>query len=794
MKKVYTLAFLLFFTFGTMAQMITQTVRGVVRDKQNGITLPGANVILTHLDPVIGVATDADGHFRFENIAVGRISLMVTFIGYHEVVLNNLNLQAGKELVINIELEERVQAMDEVVITNSVDKTQTTNRMATVSARGFTVEETERYAGSRGDPAKMASKFAGVLGVDDSRNDIIIRGNSPLGLLWRFEGVDIPSPNHWGTASSTGGPVSMLNNTLLENSDFYTSAFPAEFGNALSGVFDLKMRRGNNERYEFLGQIGFNGFEIGGEGPIAKSNGSSFLANYRYSTLKVFDALGMDFGSVGVPAYQDLSFKIDFPGTRLGHISMFGLGGISDIEIWPSRNPDAVNYYGPDSWDISSGTNMGVVGISSHYTFNPQTYLKVTLAAMGQDAYTMADTLNDAKERHRVYQLNAIESKLSGSVVLNHKISTKHLIKGGITGKLLHSNNEDRYWSNAHNEYRKQVDYVGSSWLVQSYVQWQYKPTDNLLVNSGIHHNLYTFNNTYSLEPRVGLRYSFASNQSVSLGYGLHSQIAPPFIYFLQEYQDDGSYIQTNTELDLTRAHHLVLGYDWKINQFTRVKIETYYQHIFDAPVDAQGENSYSMLNNGASFEFSMSSYYLKNEGTGTNYGVELTLERFLNKGFYFLLTTSIFDSKYSGSDGVMHNSAFNNNYVVNALAGKEFLLGKQKGYKKHSLAIDMSLTMAGGKRKTPWTAVWNEEDRVYKQEWDFANAFGEKMHDYLKADLKIMYRNNRKGVTQEWGIDISNLLNYENVHSESFNETTGKAALVYQTSMMAIPHYRIIF
>lgn len=785
---------LLALSVGAMAQMVTQTVRGVVRDKQNGITLPGANVILFHLDPIIGKSTDSNGNFRFDDVVVGRISVRVTFIGYHDVVLDNLNLQAGKELVLNIELEERVQTMDEVVIKNSVDKTQTINRMATVSARGFTVEETERYAGSRGDPAKMAARYAGVLGVDDSRNDIIIRGNSPLGLLWRLEGVDIPSPNHWGTSGSTGGPVSMLNNTLLENSDFYTSAFPAEFGNALSGVFDLKMRKGNNERFEFLGQVGFNGFELGAEGPIARSKGSSFLVNYRYSTLGLFHTLGMDFGTVGVPQYQDISFKVDVPGTRLGHISIFGLGGLSFIEIWPSRDPDAVNYYGPDSWDITSGTNMGVVGINSHYTFNPKTYLKLSLAAMGQDALTMADTLNDEKARHRVYQLNTIETRISASAMVNHKISTNHLLKVGVTGKHLYSDNHDKYWDTVHDEYRKQLDYEGSSWLLQSYAQWQYKPADNLVFNTGVHHNFYTFNNTQSIEPRLGVKYSFASNQSVSFGYGLHSQIAPPFIYFLQEYQNDGSYIQTNTGLDLTRAHHLVAGYDWKINQFTRVKIETYYQHIFDAPVDAHGLNSFSMLNNGSSFEFSMPSYYLKNEGKGTNYGIEFTLERFLNKGFYFLLTTSLYDAKYSGSDKETYNSAFNNNYVVNALTGKEFLLGKQKGYKKHSLAIDLALTMAGGKRRTPWVARWDDVDRVYKQEWDYANAYGERLHDYLKADLKIMYRNNRKGVTQEWGIDVSNLLNYKNVHSELFNETTGESSFVYQTSMMVIPHYRIIF
>lgn len=142
--------------------------------------------------------------------------------------------------------------------------------MATVSARSFTVEETSRYAGSLNDPSRMAANYAGVSSTSDARNDIIIRGNSPLGVLWRLNGMEIPNPNHFGSLGTTGGPVSILNNNLLDKSDFLTGAFPAEYGNALAGVFDLQMRSGNNEKTEFLGQVGFNGFELGAEGPIGK--------------------------------------------------------------------------------------------------------------------------------------------------------------------------------------------------------------------------------------------------------------------------------------------------------------------------------------------------------------------------------------------------------------------------------------------------------------------------------------------------------------------------------------------
>jgi hypothetical protein len=183
-----------------------------------------------------------------------------------------------------------VYTLDDVTVRPDIRKDQAINEMAVVSARSFTIDETERYAGSLGDPSRMAANFAGVTSVSDQRNDIVIRGNSPLGLLWRLEGLEIPNPNHFGSIGTTGGPISMLNINHLTNSDFYTGAFPAEYGNALAGAFDIRMRNGNNQKHEFMGQMGFNGFELGAEGPFSSNSQASYMANFRYSTLEVLHA------------------------------------------------------------------------------------------------------------------------------------------------------------------------------------------------------------------------------------------------------------------------------------------------------------------------------------------------------------------------------------------------------------------------------------------------------------------------------------------------------------------------
>jgi len=225
--------------------------------------LIGANVALSNSNPAKGTVTDINGYFEIKKVPIGRQSIEVSYVGYKSAFINNIYVYAGKESELTIKLEEKIEQFEEVVVKSMNRKDQPLNEMAQVSARSFSVEETERYAGSVGDPSRMAASYAGVLTLGTQINDIIIRGNSTTGLIYRLEGLKIPNPNHFGSLSSSGGTFSMINNNVLSNSDFYTGAFPAEFGNATSGVFDLKLRKGNNEKNEDLAQIGAGGFELG---------------------------------------------------------------------------------------------------------------------------------------------------------------------------------------------------------------------------------------------------------------------------------------------------------------------------------------------------------------------------------------------------------------------------------------------------------------------------------------------------------------------------------------------------
>ncbi|MFW5721267.1 MAG: carboxypeptidase-like regulatory domain-containing protein, partial [Bacteroidota bacterium] len=341
----------------------TQTIRGVVIDANSYETLPGANVLL--VDKNRGTITDMDGNFELKNIPVGRYDIQFSYVGYKPLTIPELIVGSGKEVVLEIKLEESVSELDEVVVKAEIRKDRPINSMGTVSARTFSVEEARRYAGSLDDLGRMAGNFAGVATAGINVNAIIVRGNSPKGLSWRLEGVDIPIPSHFSGASvAGGGGLTMFSSQLLANSDFYTGAFPAEFGNATAGVFDMKLRNGNNQKYEYAAQIGVQGIDIAAEGPFKKSNQSSFLFNYRYSTMAlVFKFLPETKDGTEIPVYQDLSFKLNKNAGNAGTFSLWGIGGLS--ESTSSGFDEPANWKYPENRErMNFQYNMGTAGIT----------------------------------------------------------------------------------------------------------------------------------------------------------------------------------------------------------------------------------------------------------------------------------------------------------------------------------------------------------------------------------------------------------------------------------------------
>ena len=787
---------------------ITQTVRGSIVDSESKYPLIGAKVQIFTNDSLkkYRALVDVNGNFEIRNVPIGKHNLKASYISYKTksvpVVVNS-----GKQSVVNLELAEDILETEEVEIVGRKNGA-VLNDMATVSSKQFSVEETDRYPGSRADPARMASNFAGVQGADDSRNDIVVRGNSPLGLLWKVEGIDIPNPSHFSTSGSTGGPVSIINNKILGNSDFFMSAFPAEYGNSTSGVFDLKLRNGNRSVHEFTGQFGFLGTELMAEGPINKEKRSSYLAMGRYSTLSIFQSLGIQIGTDAVPQYGDAAFKLNYPLKSGGAISVWGMGGMSEIAIKISEQTEFTDeVYGEGDRDQYFGTSMGVLGLSYKKPINQTTYITSTIAISADEQHSQHFLLERSLDTNQVngqqqvnirtdsiYPLMGYQftnTKLSGYFAINKKLNKKHIIKAGINLDGYYTNNIDSVLNLKTNEFLLRYDFAESYALIQPFVQYKWKINPKMDFTAGIHNQYFSLSNSLSVfEPRLGWKYRMKNGQVLTAGAGLHSQTQPLYLYAYQKYDEDGNAFLHNKNMDFTKSIHSAIGYEKAFKKNLNFKTEIYYQHLYNVPVEVES-SALSLINMGSGFQrFFPDS--LVNEGTGTNYGLEVTMQKYFDKKFFFLITASLYDSKYKGSDGIERNTDYNGNYTINALGGKEFKLNERQ-----SISLGVKSTWAGGKRYGYVNVPASQEAQELVFLDDGYNT--RQFRDYFRLDLKVNYKLNTAKITHEIGLDLVNVLNTRNLLGLAYapsivDPTAEPIAERTQLGFLPIFYYRIDF
>lgn len=785
-KRIVQIAFLvmLMLLIGSMlpAQTLTQTVRGTVIDKQVKSPLMGAIVQVLNAIPAKGTTTDLNGNFKLEGVAVGRQSFKISFLGYKEIILNDVAVTSGKEVVLNIELEEKVMENKEVVIT--ADKKQPLNDLSTVSARTMSVEETQRYAAAVNDPARAALAYAGVASVTDGNNYISIRGNAPNGLLWRMEGVEVPNPNHFSTPGAAGGGISILSAQLLANSDFITGAFASEYGNASSGVFDLRLRRGNNEQREFTFQAGVLGMDVAMEGPFSSKHRGSYLVNYRYSTLGLLGKIGV-LSEGGVTTFQDLSYNIVLPTEKYGQFTFFGFGGLSS-EVYNAEKDSLVWQGDYDRYSSKFFSNTGASGATWSKPFNDHLFLKVAAVASSTSlGFRETYLLNDYTPREHYYNSYS-NNKLTLSAVVTEKFNSHHLLRSGVIVNHQGYSVAARYYDEAANVMKEFMKADGTTQVVQAFTQWQFRPTEKVTLNAGFHSLYLALNEKVSVEPRAAVRWGFREGQSVSAGYGMHSQVLPLSLYFTKTVLPDGSGVYTNKNLDLLKAHHFVLAYDRSIAENMRVKIETYYQMLFNVPVGANPQSTYAFTNE--IWDGVRDS--LVSKGEGRNVGVELTLEKFFSKGSYFLLSTSLFNSNYKTLENTWRNTRFNGKYLVTFTGGKEWTLSEKR--KGRVIGFNLKVIYAGGYYDSPidMTESQIEEHTVY----DETNAFTEKMPDYFRADIRLSLKRNYTKWTSTVSIDIQNVSNRKNIFNKYYNAETNALEYNYQAPLIPVLSYRVEF
>jgi hypothetical protein len=783
LKNFFLIISFCFSAYFSQAQSNHQTIRGTVLDKFSRFPLTGAVIQLDSSD--VYAVSDSLGSFYMPNVAPGRYNLKCLFMGYGDLQIPNVIVTSGKEVVLDFEMTEVYNPIGEVVIQSS-NKSGTLNNLASVSARTFSMEEVNRFAGGRSDVARLVANLAGVSTPDDSRNDIVIRGNSPVGVLWRIDGMSVTNPNHFASVGTTGGAVSALNTNLLKNSDFFTSAFPAEYGNATSGVFDIGFRNGNNKTRETTFQVGVvTGIEATTEGPFSKKSSASYLIGYRYSLAGMAQNLGVNIGTSATPTYQDLSFKINGGTTKMGKFSLFGILAKSSINIGGgSQN----TLYGNGN-KVDFGSEIGIVGMNHFKQINKKSFVSSVIglnySSNDQTGYDFDFQTNQSfiKEVN-----NVVKRSLNFSSAYHLKVNSKVFLKVGIQEEQIGLNLFYKAKNRIDESYTQIWDYESSTQLAQAFAHVKLNPTEKIAINAGVHTQMFFLNNSKSVEPRLGMVFNISKNSTLNFGYGLHAQMQPINVYFLQSTDVAGNVTYSNKDLNFTKSHHFVVGYNIQPLQNWRVKAEAYYQAIFNVPVNTYS-SSYSMLNTGSTFKADLQDS-LVNKGIGENYGVELTIEKFFSKGFYAMCTSSIYKSLYVGSDGVQRNTAFNGRYVFNCLAGKEWAVGTNDHNK---FSVDCKFTNAGGRA---FTSIDLDASNLLNREVLSSEAYDSYYSNYYRLDFKMGFtiNSNSRKLSQSISLDLQNVTNHKNVFSQSYDNRTQSISTTNQLGFFPNVVYKVQF
>jgi hypothetical protein len=811
MKK-YISTTLIFAVFTTLAfsQKLTQTVRGTIIDIDSKLPLAGATVIITGVNPPMGTATDANGNFRLEKVSIGRIALQLSYIGYQSKTVSDIVVNSGKEVVLDLSMQETVIKIDEAIVKAYRNKGEAINEMSQLSLHSITLEETKRFTGGMDDPARVVSSFAGVASTPDGSSDIIARGNSPKYMQWRLDGAEISSPYHMDDQNASFGALTALNNNLLATSDFYTGAFSSEYGDVISCIYDVKLRSGNNEKFEATGGIGLMGTEITLEGPFKKGYAGSYLLNYRYSSISLINNIGL-VNVPGVVNYQDATFKVVLPTKKTGTFSFYGLGGLSGFSM-ANMGPAGLSTPGRTtssalvSKDFHKANYLANIGMNHVLSLNDKSFIKTSLNYSGTGAdddvfetdtlrtYNFGDeSVSDSISlRKHTIQSSIVNSAIRGSITYSNKINNKNKIQIGTKYTLYNYNYDQNIYSNKEESLTNVNNFKNNLSAINNFISWKHSFNENISIVAGLHNMNILSNHISTIEPRLSANWKINNTNSVHFGYGRHSTTESVHNYFTKILKDDGSFTEPNKNLGLLKAHHYVLGYEKRFTENLIGKFEVYYQQLYNLPVENNDSSNYATINEGIDYKY----VELVNKGKGKNYGMEISLERFFDRNFYFLINGSVFDSKYKTLDGVWRNTRYNNNYIVNILLGKEF---RNLGNKHNqTLALNTKVFFEGGERYVPLlrdahgnVAVDPKNDRYF----DYSKAYNDKLDNIFMLNLSVSYKFNRPKATHEIFLDLMNLTNSKAKIAEYYDASKpGNVGYTTQFGFFPNMMYRIYF
>lgn len=766
MKRTIHLFLVLFIHInGVFAQEITQYIKGKVVDQVTGEPVINASVIIEGSNPIIGTVTNIEGEYRLEHVKVGRYNLIFSSIGFKQIRIPEVLLTSVQPYVLDVKMEIKNEELEEAVVVAHKGK-EAINSMASISSRSFTIEESSRLAGGLSDPSRVAYNFPGVTFSAPQDNGVVIRGNSPSSVLWRLNGIDVSGVAHFAGGNLAGaGLISAYSANILKGSDFFSGAYPAEYSNSTSGAFDIKFRRGNSEKHKRSIQLGILGVDAALEGPFKKGKKASYNLNYRHGFIGYYGALAK-----GVePHYQDISFNLYFPSKKLGIFSIWGIGGLSKSIVPYKRYQEKVDKntkevtikereYFEDFLDKDISFGVGAIGLNNQKQLSKNAFIRSSLGYTINhyhnftDLFTpFADTLNSGVfTPYEDLKNNESKIQLASSIFFRHNFKLSS--STGIRASLLQVNSHAYQVDNSDKSFKEIYNIKGHSHAINIYSQFKYNLHPKLTCTGGVATTYFKEVKELSLEPRLSINWQFSSLASFSLAYGKHTKQEELKTYF---YRNPA--IGKVNDILFSKSDHYIVSLDVDLSENTSLKIEGYYQNLYDVPVTLG--TTYSFLN----FTTLWDVGEIVNTGTGNNKGVDISIERTMSNGFYYLFSTSFFDSKYTDDLQVERNTLYNRKYIISLATGKEMVvLGK------NLFGINFNITHMGGGRLTPFKI--DESHQAQEVVYDIDRLYDSQAPSETWLNVGLTYKVNKKNTTKTWGIDFQNALLTEQVAGYKYN------------------------
>ena len=765
--KLFLCGSFILYSVAAFGQDLGQTIGGKVKNKISQKPLAGANVsIFKSNQLVVGSVTDSLGNFQIKNVSPGRYKLSISFTGFSSYE-DELLVISGKESTININLTESSTVLKEVEVRASALE-------ATAGVTSISMEKSMRVPANFFDPVRMATSYPGVVAANDQSNSIVVKGYSPNGLLWRLQGLDIVSPNHLANAgtfsdkpAANGGGVNVLSAQLLDRTDFYSGALPANYGNALSGVMDMKLRAGNKNKMQYTAQASLIGMDISAEGPLDKSKRTSFIANYRYSTVGLLSQMGVNFGDE-IINFQDFSFHLDQQQKKGGTLSVFGFGGLSSNKFkakpadeWKEeKDHNTINYDGK------------VYGLGFVNQFKSFERLNVSFGASLSGQSQERNAQSEVVSRPDIYifsdQYSNNKALFSSFLKALYKLSSRGTLETGIMAnyldnKLVSTTITPLYFDTFYPSVNGKVN--GMMW--QPYATWSQRFGASWKLNAGVRYVNFSYNKASSVEPRFSIAHSLPKG-ALTFSYGLTGQWQQ-----LQTYLQYG-----NQNLELTKAHQFIAEFKHTFAKDLRFVSNVYYHRVFNVPVQPNTV-SYSALNQFEDF----SRPGLQNTGRGLNYGVEALVEKRYYSQVYFMMSGSLYRSEYNATG---YYTRFNGRFTSSFLAGKEW----QK--KRNTFSMNTRILYLGGLREAPIDAPLSSA--VGSTQYNYQNGYSLQLPDYFRTDLRLSWRKNKPGYTRTFSLDIQNVLNTQNVAYHYYDTFLQDVKTKYQLGIVPVLVYRVEF